>query len=150
MADPPTEVEDTFLTARQAEVLALRHGGLTQREIAERIGSTVANVSAIERAARGNVASARRTLELARVLEAVVRFSVPAGTDLRDLVDRIYARGDDAGVRIAYTDPELVTRLHDLLEGRLEGRALTTEAEVGITGDGAVVAYPSAEDDGGG
>ena len=60
--EPPTSVEDTFLTERQAEVLALRTDGLTQREIADRLGTSVANVSGVESSARRNVAAARFSL----------------------------------------------------------------------------------------
>lgn len=146
--DPPTSVEDTFLTERQAEVLALRNDGLTQREIADRLGTSVANVSGVESAARRNVGAAARTLDLARVLRCAVRFQAEAGTDLRELVDAIYERGDAAGLRVAHAEPELTTRLHDLLGDRVEARRLTEDTEMGITAGGDVVAFPTDEVDG--
>lgn len=144
MADPPVDVSETFLTERQAEVLALRNGGLTQREIADRLGTSVANVSGVESSARRNVAAAARTLDLARLLECAVRFPVEAGVDLRELVDEVYARGDESDLRVAYAEPELTTRLHDLLGDRIEDRRLVASVEVGITGDGDVLAFPRA------
>lgn len=145
MGTSPEAVENTFLTERQAEVLALRSDGLTQQEIADRIQTTVANVSAIERAARQNIESARRTLDLATVLEAAVWFTADSGTDLRTLIDSIYRKGDDAGVKIAHTEPELSTRLHRNLVDRLEGRKLTASVKIGITVDGTVVTYPDRD-----
>jgi len=142
MGGPPADVSDTFLTERQAEVLALRNEGLTQREVAERIGTSVANVSSVESAARRNVEAAVRTVDLAELLECAVRFPVEAGLDLREVVDEIYARGDEAGLRVAYAEPELTTRLHDALGDRIESRRLTADVEVGITADGAVVTFP--------
>jgi Tfx family DNA-binding protein len=151
MADLPADVSGTFLTERQAEVLALRNDGLTQREIADRLGTSVANVSGVESSARRNVAAAERTLDLARLLECSVRFRVEGGRDLRELVDEVYARGDDADLRIAHAEPELTTRLHDLLGDRIEERRLVEAVEVGITGEGRVLAFPrGAERDGGG
>lgn len=141
--DPPADVSDTFLTERQTEVLALRSAGLTQREIADRIGTSVANVSGVESAARANVEAAARTLDLASLLECTVRFTAEADTDLRALVDEIYARGDEAGLRVDYAEPELTTRLHDLLGDRIDARALTRSVEIGITGDGRVLAFPT-------
>ena len=146
--EPPTSVEDTFLTERQAEVLALRNDGLTQREIADRLGTSVANVSGVESAARRNVHSAARTIDLARVLRCSVRFPAVAGTDLRELVDAIYERGDEAGLRVSHAEPELTTRLHDLLGDRIEARRLTEDTEIGITADGGVVAFPTDVADG--
>lgn len=145
MERPPVDLDETFLTERQAEVLARRNDGLTQRAIADDIGTSVANVSAVEGAARRNVARARRTLTLARLLGAAVRLRAEAGTDLREVVDRVYGAGDEAGVRIAYTDPELATHLHAHLADRLEDRRLTDDAAVGVLEDGEVVTHPSAE-----
>ena len=147
MADPPVDVSRTFLTERQAEVLAMRNDGLTQREIADRLGTSVANVSGVESAARRNVASARRTVDLGRLLSCAVRFPAEAGRDLRELVDEIYARGDEADLRVVHAEPELTTRLHDLLDDRIEARRLTADVEVGLTADGEVVAFPAGGDE---
>lgn len=147
MAEVPTDADasGTVLTERQVEVLALRESGYTQAEIAETLGTSVANVSSIERAARENVAAARRTLHLVRVLEARTRVTAEAGTDLRRLVDRIYASADEADVRVSHTDPELTALLHDRLGPRLDGRQLTAAVEVGLTRNGSVVVFPSDE-----
>lgn len=137
-------VADTVLTDRQAEVLSLRGQGLTQREIADRFGTSIANVSAIERAARDNVDRARRTLTLARFVGAPVRFRVEAGSDLRDIVDRVYAEADAAGIHVTHTDPELSTHLQAHLDEWLGGRELTDDVDIGVTEDGEVVTHPSA------
>jgi len=116
---------------------------MTQREIADRLGTSVANVSGVESAARRNVRAAARTVDLARVLRCAVRFQAVPGTDLRELVDRIYRRGDEAGLRVAHAEPELSTRLHALLGDRIEARQLTEDIEIGITAEGDVVAFPT-------
>lgn len=139
----PVPVDETFLTERQVEVLSLRSDGLTQREIAERLGTSVANVSSVENAGRRNVESAKRTLVLAGLLRAPTRVSAEAGTDLRDLLDRIYGRADEADTRIAYTEPELSTHLQAELGHHLDGRELRTDVEIGITDDGDVDVLPS-------
>ncbi|MGM0590756.1 MAG: sigma factor-like helix-turn-helix DNA-binding protein, partial [Halobacteriota archaeon] len=59
----------TTLTERQVEVLELREQGYTQREVADRLGTTDSNVSAIERAAEQNVEKAR---SMALTFESVV------------------------------------------------------------------------------
>jgi len=130
--------ESTALTDRQVEVLELREQGLTQREVADRLGSTGSNVSAIERAAERNVEQARRTLQLIRTLRAPVRLTVEAGTTFDDLVDTVYARGDENGVKIAYCRPELYAHLFGQLESHTTRNRLATDVEVGLTRDGDV------------
>lgn len=142
----PIETNDAFLTDRQAEVLELRHRGLTQREIADRLGTSTANISAIESAARTNVERARHTLYLARLLRSATRFTIPAGTDFRDVIDRVYEAGNDANLKVTYSDPELSSHLQTHLDPWLDGRTLTADVEVGITDDGGVVTYPSVVD----
>lgn len=143
MADAPADVSGTFLTERQAEILELRHRGLTQPEIAERLGTSVANVSAVEKSARTNVERARRTDSLARLLRSAVRFTAAEGTDLRDVVDRVYEHGNRSDVKVTYGDPELTTYLRSCLGDRLDGNVLTATTQVGITPDGDVVTHPS-------
>jgi hypothetical protein len=131
-------VESTILTERQVEVLELRERGHTQREVADRLGTTGSNVSAVERAAEQNVEKARRTLELVRTVRAPVQFSVAPGTSFDELVAAVYARGDEAGVRIAYCRPELYAHLYGVLEERTDRNELTERIEVGITNGGEV------------
>jgi len=135
------DAEETSLTERQAEVLALREDGLTQREVAAELGTTASNVSAVERAAETNVAAARRTLELVRTLRAPVQIDVPGGTTFDDLVDRVYDRGDEAGVKVAYCRPELYAHLYGLLEEETTGNRLDTAVRIGLTEDGEVAVY---------
>ncbi|MFC7256169.1 Tfx family DNA-binding protein [Haloplanus litoreus] len=77
------------MTERQVEVLELRGAGHTQREVAEMLGTTDSNVSAIERAAEGNVEKAQGTLELLRMIRSPVRFTVATGASFDDVVDRV-------------------------------------------------------------
>lgn len=130
--------EGTILTDRQVEVLELREQGKTQREVAEQLGTTDSNVSAVERAAERNVEKARQTLELVRTVRSPVRFSVPAGTNFDRLVSAVYARGDDAGVKVAYCRPELYAHLYGAAEEHTEQNRLETAIEIGLTSDGEV------------
>lgn len=137
--------ESTSLTERQVTVLKLREEGHTQREIAERLGTTDSNVSAIERAARDNVERARRTLELVRTLATPVRFTVEADTEFEELIDEIYARGNESGTKVDYCRPDLYTHLYGALEGHIDGNRITSPVEVGITGEGNVKVFPGEE-----
>jgi hypothetical protein len=130
--------DSTALTERQVEVLELREQGKTQAEVADRLGTTDSNVSAIERAAERNVEKARRTLELIRTIRSPVRFPVPPGTSFDELVVDVYANGDEAGVKISYCRPELYAHLYGALEDRTDQNELKERVVVGITNEGEV------------
>jgi Tfx family DNA-binding protein len=130
--------ENSLLTDRQAEVLELREKGLTQRTVAERLGTTASNVSAVERAATDNVERARRTLEHVRLLRAPVRLTFERGSGFDEIVEEIYAAGDDAGVRIDYCRPELYSHLYTHLTESFDDSKLVQDVEVGLTRDGSV------------
>ncbi|MGB9985546.1 Tfx family DNA-binding protein [Salarchaeum japonicum] len=133
--------ESTTLTARQVEVLELREQGRTQREVAEQLGTTDSNISAIERAAEQNIEKARRTLELVRTVRSPIQFSVTPGTSFEELVASVYEHADDAGIKIAHCRPELYTHLYGVLENATNQNELTTTIDVGITNDGEVRVY---------
>jgi hypothetical protein len=137
MVDPGA----TILTERQVEVLRLREDGHTQQEVADRLGTTDSNVSAVERAAEDNVGKARRTLELVRTLRAPARFTVEAGASFDEIVDRVYARGDEAGIKVSYCRPELYTHLYGVLEASASENRLDTPVTVGLTHEGEVKVY---------
>ena len=139
--------ESTLLTERQVEVLELREAGHTQQEVADELGTTASNVSAVERAGTTNVEKARRTLELIRTIRSPVRFTVDQGHSFDDLVDRIYHEGDRSGTKVAYSRPELYSHLFGRLESHTERNQLVTSVEVGLTHDGDVKVFtPSMED----
>ena len=137
-------VENSLLTDRQAEVLGLREEGHTQQAVAERLGTTASNVSAIERAATDNVEKARRTLEHARLLRAPVRLAFERGAGFDELVEATYAAGDDAGIRVAYCRPELSAHLYTHLADHLDNSRLTEVIEIGVTREGDVEIHAEA------
>ncbi|WP_049935757.1 Tfx family DNA-binding protein [Haloplanus natans] len=137
--------DSTILTERQVEVLELREQGLTQQAVADRLGTTGSNVSAVERAAERNVEQARRTLELIRTVRSPVRLTVEAGTSFDGLVDAVYERGDEAGVKIAYCRPELYAHLFGRLEAHTTRNRLDAEIEVGLTRGGEVKVFVDGE-----
>ncbi|MFB6129226.1 MAG: Tfx family DNA-binding protein [Salinigranum sp.] len=139
------ETDGTILTDRQVEVLERRERGHTQREVAAELGTTDANVSAVERAAEANVEKARRTLELVRTLRAPVQFTVEAGTYFDDVVDHVYARGDEAGIKVDYCRPELYAHLYGALEDCTDENQLAASVRVGLTPDGDVNVYTGVD-----
>lgn len=132
--DPTTSV----LTPRQATVLVLRERGLKQHAIAERLDTSRANVAGIEASARENVERARETVAFVDALEAPVRITIPADTDLYDVPQKVYDACDEAGVKVNYTAPELMNAVSDRAGGAVRGREVRTELFVGVTRAGEV------------
>lgn len=135
----------TTLTERQVEVLTLRKDGYTQQEVADRLGTTDANISAIERAAEQNVEKARRTLELVRTLDAPVRFTVESGTPFDELIETIYRRADETGTKIDSCRPDLYTDLYESMDEHLDQNQVVDAVEIGITPDGDITVFPASE-----
>ncbi|WP_253737367.1 Tfx family DNA-binding protein [Halohasta salina] len=139
--DPDTSV----LTRRQAEVLALREQGMRQRDIAELLGTSRANVSNVEASARENIDRARETIAFADAVAAPVRVEIPAGTDLFDVPTLVFDACDDAGLKVKHTAPELMNVVSDGADDAVEGRAIHERLLVGVTESGAVRVRQSGE-----
>ena len=133
-----TDGQDTVLTDRQVEILELRAEGHTQKEVADILGTTDSNISAIEQAAESNIERAKNTVALSRTLEAAVQFTVEGGIAYDEFIDRIYEHGDEAGVQIAFSGPELSGILFRQLEAHVTQGTLEATVKVGITDDGDV------------
>lgn len=132
------DAEQNVLTRRQAEVLALRERGLRQSVIADRLGTSRANVSSVEASARENITKARETVSFADALTAPVRVRLEAGTDLYDVPEQVYAACDEAGVKVDYAAPELMKIVSDAAGDAVHGREVRVELLVGVTSDGHV------------
>lgn len=130
--------EESILTRRQAEVLALRERGLTQSAIAERFGTSRANVASIESSARENVRKARDTVAVAEALRSPVRVQVEAGTDLYDVPTDVFDACDEADVRVPHTAPELLGTIAEEAGDAVVGRQVRTALLVCISADGTV------------
>jgi Tfx family DNA-binding protein len=132
------EEGENVLTRRQAEVLALRERGLAQAAIADRLGTSRANVSSVEASARANVSKARETVAFAEALNAPVRILVESGTDLYDVPAMVFDRCDEVDVKVSYTAPELMKLVSDAAGDAVAGRNVDQTLFVGVTSEGEV------------
>lgn len=130
--------DESILTRRQAEVLALRERGVRQATIANLIDTSRANVSSIEASARTNVEKARETVAFAEALTAPVRIEVEVGTDLYDVPKLVYDACDAAGVKVNHTAPTLMKVVSDAAGDAVHGREVRERLFVGVTSDGDV------------
>ncbi len=132
------DADTGVLTQRQAEVLALREQGLRQSDIAERLGTSRANVSSVEASARDNIERARETVAFAEALASPVRVEIPTGTDLYDAPKRVYDACDEAGVKVNETAPDLMKTIGDRAGDAVHGREVRERLFVTVAADGGI------------
>jgi len=132
------DADESVLTDRQAEVLALRERGLRQSDIADRLGTSRANVSSVEASARDNVERARETVAFAEALAAPVRVQIDAGTDLYDAPKRVYDACDEAGVKVNQTAPDLMKTIGDRAGDAVHGREVRSRLFVTVDANGQI------------
>lgn len=130
--------DECVLTRRQAEVLALRERDVPQREIAERLGTSRANVSSIEASARQNVEKARETVAIADALAAPVQIQIESGTDLFDVPEIVYAACDDVDTKVTHTSAALVRLIRREVPQALEEQRVSIPIVVGVSNDGTI------------
>jgi Tfx family DNA-binding protein len=137
------DAEESVLTRRQAEVLALRERDVSQAAIADRLGTSRANVAGIEASARENVRKARSTIELVDALRAPVRLTIDPGTDVYEIPDRIYRAADAADLKVTLSAVDVIERLTEAAREALDRRELTAPVRVTVSADGKVRIRPA-------
>jgi Tfx family DNA-binding protein len=137
------DAEESVLTRRQAEVLALRERDVSQAAIADRLGTSRANVAGIEASARENVRKARSTIELVDALRAPVRLTIDPGTDVYEIPDRIYRAADAADLKVTLSAVDVIERLTEAAREALDRRELTAPVRVTVSADGEVRIRPA-------
>jgi len=98
-----------LLTESQLKVLRLRLQGMSQEEVARRLGTTRQNISIIERRARRNLRLAEETLRAYKELIAASSVEIPPETHLVDVPRLVIDAADEAGVKLRAN----FTRIYD-------------------------------------
>lgn len=130
--------DETVLTHRQAQILALRERGETQSAIADELGTSRANVSSIESSARENLAKAEETVAVVEALRAPVTIQVEEGTDLYDVPRLVYEACDEVDVKVPHDAPGLMKLVSDAAGTAVDGRHVRRRFAISVTPDGAV------------
>lgn len=130
---------DTFLTERQLQVLRLRKERHSQTEIAKKLGTSRANISATEKMALNNIKRAKNTIELVKLIEAPIWLTVEPNSDLNDVVKDLYQLADSEGIRVTHTFTSLAKTIQEKASGRIRGRKILEKLDVAVARDGAVI-----------
>ncbi|MGI6016659.1 MAG: Tfx family DNA-binding protein [Methanothrix sp.] len=129
----------SFLTARQREVLQLRHQGLSQQDVADRLGTTRSNISILEKRAHQNILRAERTVQQWMMIRAPIHLFVKGGTDVFDLPRMIFAAADEKGIRLPVTSMDILVQLRRNAPRLFHKRALERDARIYVNKSGAVL-----------
>jgi Tfx family DNA-binding protein len=130
---------DSFLTDRQIMVLQMRLSGLSQQEVADRLGTTRSNISILEKRAHQNIARAERTLQQWLMLRAPISLQAGAGTDVFELPRMIFAAADEKHMRLPITSLDVVVQLQRKAPRLFKKRALERDARIFVTEEGEVL-----------
>jgi Tfx family DNA-binding protein len=130
---------DSFLTKRQVEVLQMRLAGLSQQEIAEKLGTTRSNISILEKRAYQNISRAEKTMQQWLMLRAPISLLAKAGTDVFALPREIFAAADEKHMRLPITSLDIVVQLRRKAPRLFRKRALSRDARIFVTEEGEVL-----------
>ncbi|MFW6017244.1 MAG: Tfx family DNA-binding protein [Halapricum sp.] len=136
--DGAYDAEELVLTRRQAEVLALRERGLTQADIADRFGTTRANVANIESSARENAEKAHNTVDFLERLHPLVELDIDAHTSLFDVPPKVYSACDDADVKVSNSAVDLVQKIRSEAGEAISDNVVNEPLRILVTESGDV------------
>ncbi len=133
------EEEKSFLTEEQLRVLKLRAEGLTQADIAEKLGTSRSNIHSLEKRAKRNIDRAQKTIELAKKIQSPVVVKIEINEDILNGVEKFFSKADEAGIRVSSDTPELISKIREEAEEKLEGRRAIEDIELVLTSEGNVL-----------
>jgi Tfx family DNA-binding protein len=131
-----SERADGLLTRRQIEVLRLRSQGHTQKQVAQKIGTTRENVVMIEARAKVNIQRARKTLESLKHSGLAVSVEIPRGTHLVDVPRMILNRANRAKIRLQANFTRIYEDIRFKAKDRVSGTRVAKPILVTLFPDG--------------
>jgi len=97
-----------LFSTKQFQVLKLRSAGLTQREVANKLGMSRASVSMVESRAIRRLELAKRTLEVYSSVGPAFNVRVKKGTRLYDVPSLVLGAADKQHVRVRSNIVEII------------------------------------------
>ncbi len=131
--------KEVFLTERQIQILRLRKEGFSQAKIAEKLGTSRANISATEKVANNNIQRAKNTLDLVKFVEAPIWISLEPESDVNDAVEELYRKADSEGIRVSHSFPSLSEMIRMKAGEKVKGRKVLKKLEIAVARDGEII-----------
>jgi Tfx family DNA-binding protein len=112
--------------------------GITQEEVATKLGTTRQNISLIERRARGNLEKAEATLKAYKRLRTVAIVELESNTHLVDIPRMLVDAADEAGVKITIDFSLVYKELRDEARDSIKGTRVVKPILLHILRDGKI------------
>jgi len=135
-----------LLTESQIEVLKLRLSGMSQEDIASRLGTSRQNVSMLERRARRNIGLAEDTLKVYNEILTASSVEVEAGTHLVDVPRLVVSAADGAGVKLRGDFSRIYNIIRFNAPGHVEGVKVIKPFTILVLRDGEIELLTEKED----
>lgn len=134
----------TSLTAHQWEVIRFRSQGLTQTDVARKLGTTRENVSIIEHRALRKINAAKATLAALQHMDATNLILIPSGTSLYEAIEIVILRADILGVKLRSSCDAMISAFKSRCKGKIRGHHLVSVVRVEIGSDGCLTINPES------
>jgi len=133
------DIEESFLTEKQVEVLRLRAEGQTQAEIARELQTSRSNIHSIEKRAKENVEKAKNTLKISKKIESPVSVKIKINEDIMNSSKKLLSKADEKGIHVSSDMPEIISKIRKEAKGKLEGRRAVEKIELYLSPKGKVL-----------
>lgn len=133
--------KESFLTETQTKVLKLKSKGLSQSEIAEKLDTSRSNICSLEKRAKQNIQRAEKTLDLAEKIQSPISVKIHVDEDILDAAKRLFSKADEAEIHVNSDTPEIMSKIRNKAEDKLEGRRAIEEIKLSLSSDGEVNVY---------
>ncbi len=130
--------KDLFLTDKQIEILKLKKKGMTQADIARSLKTTRGNICIIENTALKNIEKAKNTIKFYRAMEAPIWLTIPGGTDLYDIPEKIFKAADKKRIKISVDSAMVIVKLKTEVPDRINGRLTNDDIDISVDDHGNV------------
>jgi len=131
-------MKNTLLTDRQKEVIRMRRQGMTQQQIADRLGTSKANICTIEKSANENIFRAKETLEFLYTLDAEELCTIRKGMDLIEVPKQVYAAATTKNIKVRLDTLSLINSISRTVPEKVRGRQIKEDICVYLNKDGDI------------
>ncbi|HTX43568.1 MAG TPA: Tfx family DNA-binding protein [Methanocella sp.] len=124
--------KNLFLTDKQIEILRMKKKGMSQADIARAFKTTRGNICIIENTALKNIEKAKNTLKFYRAMEAPIWLTIPGGTDLYDIPEKVFKAADKKRIKIPIDSPAVIVKLKTEAADRIHGRLTNDDIDISV------------------
>jgi len=125
------------------DVIKLRLAGMSQEEIASRLGTTRQNISMMERRGRRNLRLAEETIRVYKKIITAASVDVKANTHLVDIPRLVLDAADRAGVRLRADFTRIYKEIRFRVPECVRGVKVIKPITILILRDGDIEIFPT-------